>query len=238
MNNEEPDEQVLTSSVVKNHQQLSRKTFKQPEANKSILDNYEDNDEQNSLSTEENLTRIEPSSQIAKSKKTVKHFEELIRNKKIENEDFANNLLKPVEDAKSNENEVIIDKEINLNESLNEELSTRMKDLAKNEKKLEELYTMQSRLAQLKDLISDYDGIEPLGDDSNVSGPNPTNNVNGMKQCGLLKCDYPNAFTEIDQNETEFNNCYNEIQCNEFMDSEKDMKLLNKEDMSDQKMYL
>ena len=64
--------------------------------------------------------KIEPSSQIEKSKKTVIHFEELIRNKNIENEACKN----------------LLSETVNKDENINDELSKKLKDLAENEKKL------------------------------------------------------------------------------------------------------
>jgi hypothetical protein len=97
--------------------------------------------------------KIEPSSQIEKSKKTVKHYEDLIKHK---NSSVQNSLLKTVSmpnnylnsydaDDDDYENENIPenkdknDTSVNskANTSIKEELNKKINDLAENEKKLE-----------------------------------------------------------------------------------------------------
>ena len=168
-------ETILTNSQTKHF--LARKTFKQPDVTSVEATSDEDTVDV------ENEDAVEPSSQIEKSKQTVKHFEELIRNKSK-----ASNLLKPSisgmttpnvdssgfatpaadvnegqefeddeeEDEEGEEDEEKIIQELSINRAIDAELSFKMASLAENEKKLEELYSMQSRLSQLKSLISDF----------------------------------------------------------------------------------
>ena len=95
--------------------------------------------------------KIEPSSQIEKSKITVKHYEDLIKNK---NSSIQNSLLKPVsgpssylnsydaeddnEESPENKyenNDISVNSQVNT--SIKEELNKKINDLAENEKKLE-----------------------------------------------------------------------------------------------------
>ena len=107
-------------------QRMLRKTFKQP-ASEADSDQEEVLDYKN-LNDKSCEVKIEPSSQIEKSKKTVRHFEELIRNKNIENEAF---------NGSNNNNNKNFVNETAKDENINDELSKKLQDLAENEKKLE-----------------------------------------------------------------------------------------------------
>jgi hypothetical protein len=92
-------------------QNLMRKTFKHSN---------------NSINKEEHYNSIEPTSQIEKSKKTVKHYEDLIKMKNSN----ETSLLKTCSNSYINGDD-------NPDENVKEELSKKMIDLAQNEKKLE-----------------------------------------------------------------------------------------------------
>lgn len=96
---------------------------------------------------------------------------------------------------------------------------------------------MQSRLAQLKELISDYDGVKPLDEDSNMSIEKQTSNAVDYEQSKDMQQNvYRETLSKINQNKSEISNFGNQIQYDELIESEKEMKLQNKEDMNDQKM--
>ena len=96
---------------------------------------------------------------------------------------------------------------------------------------------MQSRLAQLKELISDYDGVKPLDEDSNMSIEKQTSNAVDYEQSKDMQQNvYRETLSKINQNKSEISNFGNKIQYDELIESEKEMKLQNKEDMNDQKM--
>ena len=121
---------------------LLRKTFKLNDSNGA-----------QTASKIESTSKIEASSQIEKSKQTVKHYEDMIRkNIHMANEDYENRLaIKPI---------------LNLNEEeasepqTSDELEEKKADLAENERKLEELYSMQARLSQLKNIINHFNGLK------------------------------------------------------------------------------
>ena len=115
--NESDDEQST--------KQLVRKTFKHTDSNTSKLN---DTDQEDFSDTYHQLNRIEASSQIEKSKKTVQHYEDLIKKNSNENS-FQNSLLKTVS---YQEQPTEVQKTI-----LNDELNKKITDLAVNEKKLE-----------------------------------------------------------------------------------------------------
>ena len=125
----------VDAKKVSQQQPLLRKTFKQADLNELA----------NSMSS----AKIEPTSQIEKSKKTVKHYEDMIRkNISLANENYGVNKsilnIEPSDDANDEE----------------EELEEKKANLAENERKLEELYSMQERLSQLKDIISHFNGLK------------------------------------------------------------------------------
>ncbi len=118
------------------HQCLVRKTFKPAYVNDS--DECDETTARSGSSSsssrssssvadesERESERLEPSSQIEKSKKTVRHFEELIRSKN-------SSLLRPKEQELDE-----LKQELSINERIDGELSMKMKSLAENEKKLE-----------------------------------------------------------------------------------------------------
>ncbi len=126
------EERQNEANSIKQQQSLVRKTFKQAYVNDS---NDSNNASARSRSCSSNGSvdgqsdkesdLIEPSSQIEKSKKTVRHFEELIRSKN-------NSLLRPKEQELEE-----LKQELSINERIDEDLIRKMKSLAENEKKLE-----------------------------------------------------------------------------------------------------
>ncbi len=128
-----PDTSVKEIPKIEQQQPLLRKTFKQNDSNEI---------------TSVKASKIEPSSQIEKSKKTVKHYEDLIRkNINLANESYKSKAL------------INIEKD---DETLNgiDELEEKKVSLAENERKLKELYSMQERLSQLKGIINHFNGLK------------------------------------------------------------------------------
>ncbi len=119
-------------------QPLLRKTFKQSESNENTK----------ALTVQSINAKIEPSSQIEKSKKTVKHYEDLIRkNINLANENYENKAIMNIDKC----DEIANDEE---------ELEEKKASLAENERKLKELYSMQERLSQLKEIINHFNGLK------------------------------------------------------------------------------
>jgi hypothetical protein len=126
-------------NVKKEQQQpLMRKTFKQSESNENTK----------ALTAQSTNAKIEPSSQIEKSKKTVKHYEDLIRkNISLANENYENKAIMNIDKCDELAND-------------EEELEEKKASLAENERKLKELYSMQERLSQLKEIINHFNGLK------------------------------------------------------------------------------
>lgn len=128
-----PDTSVKEIPKIEQQQLLLRKTFKQNDSNEI---------------TSVKVSKIEPSSQIEKSKKTVKHYEDLIRkNINLANESYKSKAIINIDKA---------------DEALNgiDELEEKKVSLAENERKLKELYSMQERLSQLKGIINHFNGLK------------------------------------------------------------------------------
>lgn len=234
-------------------QYLTRKTFKQTEE----MNDSEDESDRSINENEITEGKIEPSSQIEKSKQTVKHFEELIRNKKKANEISSTNVLKPISALSSDDSDDgIIKKELSVNENIDLELSFKMKSLADNEKKLDDLYSMQSRLSQLKELISNFDEtstkdtievtkknnqnvMENVSDDLNIQ-----TNEQRVSFKDMMKDQQTNHKSVTSTNNStlfEIRKEFEQIKKNyevEKSDSNDNQADLNKEEMLDQKIKL
>ena len=94
----------------------------------------------NNIQKDEHYASIEPSSQIEKSKKTVKHYEDLIKMKNSNEisllktcspSAYSNSFID--DDKKNNQDLTVYEQEL----IVKQELNKKMIDLAQNEKKLE-----------------------------------------------------------------------------------------------------
>ena len=136
----DPKVKQTEESVKKEQQPLLRKTFKQSDSGEIAVAKI--------LSSQSLSTKIEPSSQIEKSKKTVKHYEDLIRkNINLANENYKSKAIMNIDKT----DEALTDAD---------ELEEKKASLAENERKLKELYSMQERLSQLKEIINHFNGLK------------------------------------------------------------------------------
>lgn len=149
------DDNQSQSSLIKNKPvaPLTRKTFKQTG---DLANSHADFME--TLISNSNKSSIDTQNQIEKSKQTVREFEDIVRKNISSANHVGIGLLQPIAniDSYENENPIV---------EANNDLESKKAELAENERKLNELYSMQTRLSQLKGIINHFNELKQAKDE-------------------------------------------------------------------------
>jgi hypothetical protein len=155
---QDEDDNQSQSSLIKNKPvaPLTRKTFKTFKQTGDLANSHADFME--TLISNSNKSSIDTQNQIEKSKQTVREFEDIVRKNISSANHVGIGLLQPIANIDSYENEKPIVEG-------NDDLESKKAELAENERKLNELYSMQTRLSQLKGIINHFNELKQAKDE-------------------------------------------------------------------------